>query len=120
MFIKSMLTAVAVLTAAGLAGPAAAQTSDSDPGSFSRRISFADLNLTNPAGAKALLRRIRSAAGNLCQPEWDDIFDSYRSYGACVKEATDTAVAHLGSPLVTALNGRSDQLAATAPVTPRS
>ena len=120
MFVKSTLTAVAVLAAASLAGSAAAQTSHSDPGSVSRRISFADLNLANQAGAKAMLRRIRSAAGNVCQPDWDDIFDGYRSFGACVKVATDNAVAHLGSPLVTALNGGSDRLAAAGTVTPRS
>jgi hypothetical protein len=67
-----------------------------------------------------MLRRIRSAAEEVCQPDFDDIFDYYRSYHACVKGAADRAVARLGDPLVTSLNGGGDQLATAAPVTPGS
>jgi UrcA family protein len=120
MFIKSMLTAMAAVAALGLAGSAAAQTSSSDPGSVSRRISFADLNLANQAGAKAMLRRIRFAAGDVCVRTQDDLLDLYAQYNACVKTATNRAVERLGNPLVTALNGGGERFAAAGTVTPRS
>ena len=75
-------------------------------------VSFRDLNLSTPAGAATLYRRIKSAAESVCGYEETD-FRAQISWRACVRRAVDDAVAKVNSPQLTALHtGRSP-----APVT---
>jgi UrcA family protein len=80
-------------------------------------VQYADLNLGNPAGARALYTRIQAAARSLCSP-------ARRDHRACVNDAVSEAVSRLNLPLVSALHhgkhtqGSSDfasGLTATAP-----
>ena len=65
-------------------------------------ISYADLDLSGPAGAHTLLMRIRGAAEQVCSPEpfIRDFRDS-EDYRDCKGEAMARAVDQVGAPLVT-------------------
>jgi UrcA family protein len=58
-------------------------------------VTFADLDLTRPAGAQELYYRFQYAARNLCQT-----YDS-RGDRDCIKQAIARAVADVGAPLLT-------------------
>lgn len=68
-------------------------------------VPYGDLNLSSPAGAQSMLNRIKAAASHVCggSPDNRDI-SGKRFYRSCVKLATDTAVAQVSAPLVTALH----------------
>ena len=107
MFAKTSFAAFAAVAFLGFAATThAAPTSDgsSDPSAVSVNVSVADLNLSSPAGAKIVLRRIRGAAQTICGSEPDMRTGRFAIYQACVKTTVDTTVASLGSPMVTALN----------------
>ena len=70
----------------------------------SEAVSFADLNLDSPQGAKAMFARIKGAAQRVCREEAIDDLSAYHEWRACVHDATDKAVASLNAPMVTALN----------------
>lgn len=67
----------------------------------SQLISYADLDLSGPAGAHTLLMRIRGAAEQVCSPEAfiRDFRDS-EDYRDCKDEAMSRAVDQVDSPLV--------------------
>jgi UrcA family protein len=73
----------------------------------SKRVSYADLDISKPAGAKVLYGRIVRAAREVCQS------NAYESLGAaqltnrCVDHAIDTAVKDVGSPALSALRPNS-------------
>ncbi len=69
------------------------------------QISLAGVDLQLKAGAKIALGRIHTAAHQICGEEPTDGLDSRVQYRACLNQVTDRAVAKLGSPTVTALNG---------------
>lgn len=100
-------TVLAALAAFGLAQSAAAQTRHADPDAVAVKVSYADLNLSSPAGAKTLLHRVREAAKEICgEPDRD--LTSVALNQACVKSMTDRAVVEINNPVVTALaNGQS-------------
>ena len=64
-------------------------------------VRFADLDLTRPAGAQALYRRIQQAARDVCEPDRlrDGVYMS--SYRLCLSSAIARAVIEVGSPLLT-------------------
>ncbi len=66
------------------------------------RVSFTDLNLDHPSGARALLMRIRGAAQRVCGP--DEGLHSGGGYKACIRDAVNRAVNEVGNPLVSSLN----------------
>jgi len=68
----------------------------------SERVSFSDLNLDHPSGARALLLRIRGAAKRVCGPE--DGLHADDSFKTCVRDAVGRAVTELDNPLVSSLN----------------
>lgn len=78
-----------------------------DDGLPSKRVSYADLDISKPAGAKILYGRIVRAAKQVCQ------FNAYDSLGAaqmvnrCVDYAIDNAVKDVGSPALSALRPNS-------------
>jgi UrcA family protein len=68
MYLRSALLAAFASGAATLATPCSAEASDihvTSP-SATARVSYADLNLANPAGRARLERRIADAARDLC------------------------------------------------------
>lgn len=67
-------------------------------------VPYGDLNLSNPAGAQVMLRRIKSAASKVCGGYPYPAAGTVLRYRRCVRTATDGAVAQLNAPLVTALH----------------
>ena len=112
MSIRSRILAIA-LTGAALALPclASAQSTvhevvvrPSAAGAEIRaeRVSFSDLNVDHPSGARALLLRIRGAAKRVCGPE--DGLHADGSFKECVRGAVNRAVTELDNPLVSSLH----------------
>lgn len=60
-------------------------------------VRFADLDLTRPAGAQELYRRIRHAAREVCEISGPGGYDRN-----CAERAIARAVAEVGAPLLTA------------------
>jgi UrcA family protein len=107
-FMRTRLFATALTFAVlPLITPAlAAERPDRGP---SLDVTYSDLNLTNPAGAEAMLRRIKHAASKVCggTPSPRTLVEM-RHYRMCVRAAVEDAVRRLNAPLVTALlNGAS-------------
>lgn len=96
------LTALAAIAALGFVSTA--QAAD-DSSTVSVRVSYSDLNLSSPAGAQAVLRRITQAAKGICgaEPGINDL-SSHQAYGRCVKQIVDHSVTSLDKPMVTAMN----------------
>lgn len=69
----------------------------------SKTVKFDDLNITTPAGAKALYRRIQAAAVEVCPLEMAYNLQMERSHRACVDHAIDNAVKKVNSPALTDL-----------------
>ncbi|MFZ1992242.1 MAG: UrcA family protein [Alphaproteobacteria bacterium] len=70
----------------------------------SKKISYADLDLSKPAGVKALLTRIQFAAKEVCSPQpLATDMAGRKDYNTCVSHAVDTAVAQVGNPGLTAM-----------------
>jgi len=109
MFAKTALASLAALATLGFAAAThAAPAADANPDSaaMSVNVSIADLNLSSPAGAKVVLRRIDTAAHIICGDEPDiRVTERFAIYQSCLKTTVDRTVASLGSPLVTAMNG---------------
>jgi len=66
-------------------------------------VSFRDLDLSNPDGAKTLYYRIQTAAKTVCGPEETTMIGK-TIWRGCVKGAVDDAVAKVNNPLLTALH----------------
>jgi UrcA family protein len=63
----------------------------------SRRVSYADLDISKPAGAKVLYRRIEAAAHQVCGIEgMKGLAATYRSR-ACIDQAITAAVTQVNS-----------------------
>jgi len=98
---RSILLAIAAATTLSLAftAPASADT-------FQRgeRVTYTDLNLSTQDGARVLLARIHRAAEHVCFTEnGPQPLDLHIARRQCVTEAVGRAVAHLDSPMVTAM-----------------
>jgi UrcA family protein len=75
-------------------------------------VSFRDLDLSNPAGATTLYRRIKSAAKQVCGYEGTDLI-SKSIWNGCYTTAIADAVGKVNSPLLTAIHaGRSPEMTA--------
>ena len=96
---KTIIAGATALALATIALPATAAT----PTQFDNSrisVSFADLNIDNEAGARALYGRLKQASASVCK------MDSFRELGslaavaqaeACFTETLDEAVAKIGS-----------------------
>ena len=69
---------------------------------------YADLNLSSPAGAEVMLRRIRFAAASVCggRPDGREIADATR-FRACVAAAVSNAVAEVNAAMVSQFHAGS-------------
>jgi UrcA family protein len=80
--------------------PSLSIVSAADPGSASRTVHFADLNISNPSGAHVLYMRILAAAQVVC---------SYHSFAtdadkaSCVRDAIADAVTRIDQPALSAV-----------------
>jgi UrcA family protein len=74
-----------------------------DDGLPTRTISYADLDISKPAGAKVLYGRIRSAANQVCDYSayWE--MSLRQTQHDCVEKAIDKAVKQVDSPALSAL-----------------
>ena len=96
---KTIVAGASALALAVIAVPAVAATPSSlDVERVS--VSFADLNIDNEAGARALYGRLQQASASVCN------MDSFRELGslaavakaeACYSDTLDAAVAKIGS-----------------------
>lgn len=104
MFSKTAFAALGALSLVASVGlpPAHAATTEVD----SVRVAYGDLDLTAPEGAKVMLARIHRAASMICNNGQEERWDMARrnQVRACVRHASDEAVASLASPMVTAMN----------------
>ena len=87
--------ALYVVSPAGLA----ASSSDGVPQEVVR---FADLDLTRPAGAQELYRRIQHAARDVCEATGTGPYSIALRYRDCTNQAIARAVTEVDAPLLTA------------------
>ncbi len=80
-----------------------------DPSAESRTVKFADLDLSNPAGAHVLYRRIRAAAQVVCS-YYFLVTDTDRA--RCVRDATADAVTKINQPLLSAVYNANNKTSA--------
>ena len=63
-------------------------------------VRFADLDLTRPAGAQELYRRIEQAARDVCEARGADYY-GLSADTTCRRSAIAHAIRHVGAPLLT-------------------
>ena len=73
-------------------------------GTRSVKVSFGELDITKPAGAQALYKKIRKAAFVVCGAQDSPMPWSFTARNECFKTAVDDAVAKVNSPLLTSLH----------------
>ena len=103
----------AALSTLSLIGTAQVVASDLISAPVSIKVSYADLNLSNPAGADALYGRIKHAAKQACGYEGSSLADR-RLWRICVNEAVGDAVGRVNSPLLTAAHSGKSPAPVTA------
>ena len=82
------------------------------PDARSITVSFRDLNLSEPAGAKTLYGRIQTAAREVCGRTGAD-FIEVSAWRSCYRRAVDDAVRKVNNPLLTAVHtGRTPAMTA--------
>ena len=84
----------------GFLGPGLSGVAAADPGAESRTVKFADLDVSNPAGAHVLYRRIRAAAQVVCSY---DFFATDADKARCVRDVTADAVTTIKQPALSAV-----------------
>jgi UrcA family protein len=69
-----------------------------------KTVSYADLDISKPAGAKTLYRRIQAAARQVCAVEYGKDLDVVARSRGCMKQAVDMAVKSVDSGALSKLN----------------
>ena len=75
----------------------------SDDALPSQKVSYADLDISTPAGAKVLYGRIVTAARHVCALNANRDLGSFQWANRCTDHAIDKAVKDVGSPALSAL-----------------
>ena len=78
-----------------------------DTGLPSERVSYADLDISKPAGAKVLYRRIVAAANRVCSVNGYTYKLTENGARECTNHAIDKAVEDVGSPALSAMRPTS-------------
>jgi UrcA family protein len=73
----------------------------------SKRVSYADLDISKPAGAKVLYGRIVRAAKDVCRSTGYDTLGAAQLANRCISDTIDKAVKDVGSPALSALRPNS-------------
>ncbi|MES1198706.1 MAG: UrcA family protein [Pseudomonadota bacterium] len=98
---RSLLIALAAAATLSFASTAPASA---DTGHFSQVVSYGDLNVSSPDGARVLLARINRAAENVCQLSYAPQPLSFRQdQEECVRTTVSQTVARLHMPTVVAM-----------------
>jgi UrcA family protein len=74
-----------------------------DDGLPKERVSYADLDISKPAGAKTLYHRIVAAANRVCSVDTRMYIPTQKGVRECTDTAIDKAVKDVGSPALSAL-----------------
>jgi UrcA family protein len=69
-----------------------------------RRVSYADLDISKPAGAKVLYRRIEAAARDVCGFDTSSVLRPTAQNRACITQAVDVAVKRVNSVALSELH----------------
>jgi UrcA family protein len=104
---KSALVLGAALAALSLSAQQLANAGEAVTQSVT--VSYADLDLSNTAGAKTLYGRIRMAARRVCTVDGESPYafqnlDKQR----CIRSAIDQAIIKVGSPVLVAMHEASN------------
>ena len=75
----------------------------SDDALPTQRVTYADLDITKPAGAKVLYSRIVAAARHVCSDNGYKELATIQRANKCIDLAIDKAVKDVGSPALSAL-----------------
>ncbi|HTD71930.1 MAG TPA: UrcA family protein [Steroidobacteraceae bacterium] len=81
----------------------AATARTSGDAALTQRVSYADLDISKPAGAKVLYGRIVAAARHVCALDGSRDLGSMQWVNKCTDLAIDKAVQDVGSPALSAL-----------------
>jgi UrcA family protein len=99
---KSAIVLAAVLVALSLSASQFAAASDTVTQSVT--VSYADLNLSNPSGARTLYQRIRGAARKVCTVAGESPYEVQDlDKRKCILDAIDQAVMKVNSPVLVAM-----------------
>jgi UrcA family protein len=100
---KSAIVLGATLVALSLSASQFAAASDTVTQSVT--VSYADLNLSNVAGAKTLYGRIRMAARKVCTVDGESPYEFQNvDKRRCIRSAIDQAIIKVGSPVLLAMH----------------
>ena len=78
-----------------------------DTGLASKRVSYADIDISKPAGAKVLYGRIVAAAHQVCEISGYKDLGGMQRVNGCVDRAINNAVKEVDSPALSALRPNS-------------
>jgi len=108
------------LALGGLLGPLSAHSASTvtkvDADIASRIVRFGDLNLDNRASVAVLYSRIKSAAGQVCEPAMFSISSTALRQRRCEERAIERAVLDVGSPQLTSFHMSKTNTVATVQV----
>lgn len=98
--VRSMIAAALVLAPAGASSAVAQPPAETR----SIRVAYDDLDMSSPAGAKALLLRLKAATSKVCgRAPWNMLITESMHHKACVDSAMSRAVMEANIPQVTEL-----------------
>jgi UrcA family protein len=83
-----------------------------EPVTYSKTVSYGDLNLESPQGASVLYARLRQAAREVCSPLDNRGLSFQTTWQSCVNHALTSAVTQINKPNVSALHNQSINRAA--------
>lgn len=86
------LRCATALVALSFSLAAAYAVADETDGAPSVTVSYADLDLSKPAGAEMLYRRIQAAARSVCGPRHSRILAQVQAFRTCYKDAVEDAL----------------------------
>jgi UrcA family protein len=107
----SRITTPWLVTLTAIAGAAGARAALADNSAYiteQKTVSFADLDLSKPAGAQALYDRIKKAASSVCGELEDEQFEHRMLFRECYDQAVANAVAKANRPMLTTLYNSSN------------
>lgn len=99
------ILATAIVAFAGVSKGGAALAAE--PVTYSKTVTYGDLNLDSAEGASVLYTRLRHAAREVCSPVEGRELTLWSAWQTCVNDALNSAVAKVNKPTVTALHNQS-------------
>src|ERR1700722_10749514 len=99
------ILATAIVAFAGVSKGGAAMAAE--PVTYSKRVTYGDLNLESAEGASVLYARLRRAAREVCSSLDGRELTLWSAWETCVNDALNSAVTQVNKPTVTALHNQS-------------